>query len=76
MQCDPLPICVSCPCYLLGGGGVTADEFDFHVSNLAVDFRDGVRLTRLVEVVTSEWGLAAVLRVPAVSRLQARVVFA
>lgn len=48
-----------------------ADEFDFHVSNLAVDLRDGVRLTRLMEVVTGEWGLAAGLRVPAVSRLQA-----
>lgn len=47
------------------------DEFDFHVSNLAVDLRDGVRLTRLMEVVTGEWGLATGLRVPAVSRLQA-----
>ncbi|CAN0414731.1 unnamed protein product, partial [Ectocarpus sp. 12 AP-2014] len=46
------------------------DEFDFHVSNLAVDLRDGVRLTRLMEVVTGEWGLAIGLRVPAVSRLQ------
>ncbi|CAN0333409.1 unnamed protein product, partial [Hapterophycus canaliculatus] len=48
-----------------------ADEFDFHVSNLAIDLRDGVRLTRLMEVVTGEWGLATGLRVPAVSRLQA-----
>lgn len=47
------------------------DEFDFHVANLAVDLRDGVRLVRLVEVVTNEWGLAAGLRVPAGSRLQA-----
>lgn len=39
--------------------------------NLAVDLRDGVRLTRLIEVVTGEWGLAVGLRVPAVSRLQA-----
>ncbi|CAM9969702.1 unnamed protein product, partial [Laminaria digitata] len=46
------------------------DEFDFRVENLAVDLRDGVRLTRLVEVVTGEWGLAVGLRVPAVSRLQ------
>ena len=46
------------------------DEFDFHVYNLAVDLRDGVRLTRLVEVVTGEWDLAGSLRVPAVSRLQ------
>lgn len=47
-----------------------ADEFDFHVANLAVDLRDGVRLTRLVEVVTGDWGLTTGLRVPAVSRLQ------
>ena len=49
-----------------------ADEFDFTVSNLAVDLRDGVRLTRLVEVVTGEWGLASAICVPAVSRLQVR----
>ena len=49
-----------------------ADEFDFTVSNLAVDLRDGVRLMRLVEVLTGEWGLASVLRMPAVSRLQVR----
>ncbi|CAN0424215.1 unnamed protein product, partial [Ascophyllum nodosum] len=46
------------------------DEFDFTVSNLAVDLRDGVRLARLVEVVTGEWGLTSAIRVPAVSRLQ------
>lgn len=51
------------------------DEFDFHVGNLAVDLRDGVRLTRLMEVVTGEWGLAVGLRVPAVSRLQASMWF-
>ena len=49
------------------------DEFDFRVANLAVDLRDGVRLTRLVEVVTGEWGLAMGLRVPAVSRLQVKI---
>lgn len=43
------------------------------MTNLAVDLRDGVRLTRLVEVVTGEWGLAVGLRVPAVSRLQVRI---
>ncbi|CAM9090689.1 unnamed protein product [Ascophyllum nodosum] len=46
------------------------EEFDFTVSNLTVDLRDGVRLMRLVEVLTGEWGLASVLRMPAVSRLQ------
>ena len=49
-----------------------ADEFDLTVSNLAVDLRDGVRLMRLMEVLTGEWGLASVVRMPAVSRLQVR----
>lgn len=53
----------------------SSDEFEFHVSNLAVDLRDGVRLTRLVEVVTGEWGLTSGLRVPAVSRLQVSFFF-
>ncbi|CAM9251009.1 unnamed protein product, partial [Chrysoparadoxa australica] len=46
------------------------DEFDFSVQNLAVELRDGVRLTRLVQVLTEDNGLMDQLRVPAVSRLQ------
>lgn len=47
------------------------DEFDFNVSNLAVDLRDGVRLTRLLELLTKENNsISLSLRVPAVSRLQ------
>ena len=46
------------------------DEFDYHVTNLAVDLRDGVRLARLVELLTNSYSLSDQLRVPAVSRLQ------
>jgi len=48
------------------------DEFDFKVTNLATDLRDGVRLARAVELLTGnkERTLTKVLRTPAVSRLQ------
>ena len=48
------------------------DEIDFSVTNLAVDLRDGVRLTRLVEILTHApaKSLLIGLRLPAVSRLQ------
>ena len=48
------------------------DEYDFSVSNLAIDLRDGVRLVRMTEILTKndERTLSAKLRVPAVSRLQ------
>jgi hypothetical protein len=29
------------------------EEFDYHIFNLATDLRDGVRLARLVEVLTN-----------------------
>eukprot|EP00516_Mucochytrium_quahogii_P003305 CAMPEP_0203752440 /NCGR_PEP_ID=MMETSP0098-20131031/6372_1 /ASSEMBLY_ACC=CAM_ASM_000208 /TAXON_ID=96639 /ORGANISM=" , Strain NY0313808BC1" /LENGTH=837 /DNA_ID=CAMNT_0050642615 /DNA_START=99 /DNA_END=2609 /DNA_ORIENTATION=+ len=48
------------------------DEFDFKVSNLATDLRDGLRLTRSVELLTNnkDRSLSKLMRVPAVSRLQ------
>ncbi|KAM5302162.1 abnormal spindle-like microcephaly-associated protein [Glossophaga mutica] len=46
------------------------DEFDFAVTNLAVDLQCGVRLVRAVELLTQNWGLSERLRVPAISRLQ------
>ena len=46
------------------------DEYDYTVSNLAVDLRDGVRLTRLVEVLMKSSDLSSQLRVPAGSYLQ------
>ncbi|XP_045672765.1 abnormal spindle-like microcephaly-associated protein isoform X2 [Phyllostomus hastatus] len=46
------------------------DEFDFAVTNLAVDLQCGVRLVRAVELLTQNWDLSKRLRVPAISRLQ------
>eukprot|EP01034_Spumella_vulgaris_P023201 gene23201-29397_t len=47
------------------------DEFEFAVTNLAVDLRDGVRLARLMDLLTNDKSqLTKQLRVPAVSRLQ------
>ena len=48
------------------------DEYDFNVTNLALDLRDGIRLCRMTEILTSDttFSLSAKLRVPAVSRLQ------
>jgi abnormal spindle-like microcephaly-associated protein len=48
------------------------DEVEFKVTNLAADFRDGVLLTRLAEIVTESpfKSLLTALRLPAVSRLQ------
>ncbi|NWU80605.1 ASPM protein, partial [Onychorhynchus coronatus] len=46
------------------------DEFDFAVTNLAVDLQCGVRLVRTVELLTKNWNLSKQLRVPAISRLQ------
>ncbi|XP_059488354.1 abnormal spindle-like microcephaly-associated protein homolog [Neocloeon triangulifer] len=46
------------------------DEFKFSVEHLGVDLRDGVRLVRVVELVTGSTGSSAKLRVPAISRLQ------
>lgn len=45
-------------------------EFDYRVSDLATDMRDGLRLAKLVEVLTAQEGLLDQLRVPAISRLQ------
>ncbi|NXP56286.1 ASPM protein, partial [Heliornis fulica] len=46
------------------------DEFDFAVTNLAVDLQCGIRLVRTMELLTKNWNLSKQLRVPAVSRLQ------
>lgn len=46
------------------------DEFDFAVTNLAVDLQCGVRLVRAMELLTQSWTLSKKLRVPAISRLQ------
>ncbi|KAH8382432.1 hypothetical protein KR009_003505, partial [Drosophila setifemur] len=46
------------------------DEFNYAFNNLAVDLRDGVRLTRVMEVILLRDDLTRQLRVPAISRLQ------
>ena len=46
------------------------DEYDYAVTNLAVDLRDGLRLARLVEVLTCNWKLSKQLRVPAATKMQ------
>lgn len=48
------------------------EEFNFSVSNMAVDLRDGVRLAKLAEILSGDRKLLILgkLRLPAVSRLQ------
>ncbi|XP_078417845.1 abnormal spindle-like microcephaly-associated protein isoform X2 [Cetorhinus maximus] len=45
-------------------------EFNFAITNIAVDLRCGIRLVRAVELLTRDWKLSKQLRVPAISRLQ------
>ncbi|CAD5121822.1 DgyrCDS10292 [Dimorphilus gyrociliatus] len=46
------------------------DEYSFGVTSLATDLRDGVRLTRVIELLLTEFTLTNQLRLPALSRLQ------
>uniref|UniRef100_A0A3Q3VME9 Calponin-homology (CH) domain-containing protein n=1 Tax=Mola mola TaxID=94237 RepID=A0A3Q3VME9_MOLML len=46
------------------------DEFNFAVKSLAVDLKCGIRLVRVMELLTHDWSLSAKLRLPAISRLQ------
>ncbi|XP_030375918.1 protein abnormal spindle [Scaptodrosophila lebanonensis] len=46
------------------------DEFNYAFNNLAIDLRDGVRLTRVMEIILLRDDLTKQLRVPAISRLQ------
>ncbi|XP_014235635.1 abnormal spindle-like microcephaly-associated protein homolog [Trichogramma pretiosum] len=46
------------------------DEFDYAVKDLCLDLRDGVRLCRVMELMTAKGGLTNLCRVPAISRLQ------
>jgi abnormal spindle-like microcephaly-associated protein len=41
------------------------DDFQFEIKNLAIDFRDGLRLTRLVEILGGRDDCLALLRWPA-----------
>ncbi|KAF7997710.1 hypothetical protein HCN44_008883 [Aphidius gifuensis] len=46
------------------------DEYDYAVKDLSVDLRDGVRLCRVMELITGLKTLTCRCRVPAISRLQ------
>ena len=46
------------------------DEYDYAVKDLATDLRDGVRLCRVMELITGDRNLTCRCRVPAISRLQ------
>ena len=46
------------------------DEFDFAVTNIAVDVRCGVRLCRLMEILTKNQKITESLRLPASTRMQ------
>lgn len=46
------------------------DEFDYAFRNLAIDLRDGVRLTKVMEIILMRDDLTCQLRVPAISRTQ------
>ncbi|XP_072932118.1 uncharacterized protein asp [Epargyreus clarus] len=46
------------------------DEYKYAVHNIAVDIRDGVRLTKVMEIILMKDGLLTQLRTPAISRLQ------
>uniref|UniRef100_K3WS99 Calponin-homology (CH) domain-containing protein n=1 Tax=Globisporangium ultimum (strain ATCC 200006 / CBS 805.95 / DAOM BR144) TaxID=431595 RepID=K3WS99_GLOUD len=64
--------------YVLKHQQTPLDEIDVEIKNLAVDLRDGVRLAKLMEALTSSTQsnesaskpLSSYLRVPALSRLQ------
>ena len=56
------------PCYRVAFVQSYVDEFDYTVKNLSLDLRDGVRLARLLEILTGEFDLSSLLRVPAVDR--------
>ncbi|CAH1119295.1 unnamed protein product [Phaedon cochleariae] len=45
-------------------------EFDYTVTNLGVDLRDGVRLSKIMEIILMQSNIQNNLRVPAISRLQ------
>lgn len=46
------------------------DEYKYGVHNIAIDIRDGVRLTKVMEIILMKNGLLNQLRTPAISRLQ------
>ncbi|KAG6445889.1 abnormal spindle-like microcephaly-associated protein homolog [Manduca sexta] len=56
--------------YVLSHKQSYLDEYKYAVHNIAVDIRDGVRLTKVMEIILMRNGLLNQLRTPAISRLQ------
>ncbi|XP_076455078.1 uncharacterized protein LOC143289805 [Babylonia areolata] len=56
--------------YLVSHLQTPLDEFDYAVTNLCTDLRDGVRLGRIVMLLSGDWSAAPSFRAPAISRLQ------
>ncbi|XP_055587217.1 protein abnormal spindle [Uranotaenia lowii] len=56
--------------YVLQHKQTFLDEFDYAFENLAVDLRDGIRLTRVMEIILLRDDISQNLRVPSISRLQ------
>ncbi|GLV40193.1 abnormal spindle [Carabus blaptoides fortunei] len=56
--------------YAVGHKQSYLDEFDYAVKNLGVDLRDGIRLTKVMEIILLKPNLSNQLRGPAISRLQ------
>ncbi|EDW84245.1 uncharacterized protein Dwil_GK14035 [Drosophila willistoni] len=56
--------------YVLQHKQTFLDEFNYAFTNIAIDLRDGVRLTRVMEIILLRDDLTRQLRVPAISRLQ------
>jgi abnormal spindle-like microcephaly-associated protein len=46
------------------------DDFDYQITNLAIDLRDGVRLTRLIEILSCRDNYSQQLRWPAIGTSQ------
>ena len=43
------------------------DEYEFAIDNLAIDLKDGVRLSKMVEILTNESNILSAMRLPAKS---------
>lgn len=57
-----------CTGYIVEHQQLPIHEYDYAVRNLGVDLRDGVRLTRVMEIILLKENLTSGLRVPAISR--------
>ena len=56
--------------YIVNYSQRVIEEYNYAVANLATDLRDGIKLTRIAELLTRDEKLLLEMRVPAISRLQ------